>query len=45
MAIWCADIGSDADKEIHHIVMASADRIVKGGDSFVIGLAGIAHLW
>ena len=44
VAIWCTNIGSNADQEIHHIVMTSADGIVKGGDAFIIGLAGVVHL-
>lgn len=45
VAVLCSDIGSDANQEIHYIVMASADGIVKGSDAFIVGLAGVAHLW
>lgn len=44
MAVWRTNIGSYANQEIHHIVMAAADGIVKGGDAFIIGLAGVVHL-
>lgn len=45
VAVWCADIGSRANQEIHYIVMAPADGIVKGSDAFIIGLARVVHLW
>lgn len=44
VAVWRADIGSGANQEVHHIVMASANGVVKGGDALVVGLAGVAHL-
>lgn len=44
VAVWRADIGSGANQEVHHIVMASANGVVKGGDALVVGLAGVTHL-
>lgn len=44
VAVWGADIGSDANQEIHNIVMAAADGIMKGSDAFIVGLARISHL-
>lgn len=44
MAVWCTGVCSDANQEIHHIVMAAADGIVKGSDALVIWLAGVTHL-
>lgn len=44
MAVWCTDIGPNANQEIHNIVMAPADGIVKGSDAFIIGLARVIHL-
>lgn len=45
MAVWCTDIGPSANQEVHNIIMAPADGIVKGSDAFVVGLARVAHLW
>lgn len=44
MAVWCTDVRSDANQEIHHIVVAAADGIVKGSDALIIWLAGVTHL-
>lgn len=44
VAVWCADVGSGANQEVHHVVMASTDAVVKGGDALVVGLAGVTHL-
>lgn len=44
MAVWCTDIGSNANQEIHNIVVASTDGIVEGGDAFIVWLAGVVHL-
>lgn len=45
MAVWWTNIGSNANQEIHNIVMAPADGIVKGGDAFIVWLARVIHLW
>lgn len=45
VAVRCADICSNADQEVHHVVVAPTDGIMKGGDSLIIGLAGVTHLW
>ena len=44
MAVWSTDVGPNADKEIHHVVVAPADCIVKGSDALIVRLAGVAHL-
>lgn len=44
MAVWCTDVGSDGDQEIHNIVMTSTNGIMKGSDAFIVGLARIIHL-
>ena len=45
MAVGCADISSNANQEVHHVVVAPADGVVEGRDALVVGLAGVAHLW
>lgn len=44
MAVLCAGIGSRADQEVHHVVVAPANGVVKGSDALVVGLAGVTHL-
>lgn len=44
MAVWRADIGSNANQEIHHVVVAAADAVVKGSDALIVGLARVVHL-
>lgn len=44
MAVWCTDVGSNSDQEVHNIVMASTDCIMKRSDAFIIRLAGVIHL-
>lgn len=44
VAVWCADIGSNANQEVHHVVVAPTDGVVKGSDALIIGLAGVVHL-
>lgn len=45
MAVGGTGIGSGANQEIHHVVVATADRVVEAGDAFVVGLARVVHLW
>ena len=45
VTVWSADIGSNTNQDVHHVVMAATDGIVQGGDAFIVGLAGVAHLW
>ena len=44
MAVGGADIGSDANQEVHDVVVTSADGVVERRDALVVGLAGITHL-
>lgn len=44
VAVWRTDVGSRANQEVHHAVVAPADGVVEGGDALVIGLAGVGHL-
>lgn len=44
MAVWCTDVGSDADQEVYNIVMTSANSIMKGSDALIVGLARVIHL-
>lgn len=44
VAVRRADVGPAADQKVHHAVVAPADGVVKRGDAFVVGLAGVHHL-
>ena len=44
MAVGGADVGSDPNQEVHHVVVASANGVVERRDALVIGLAGVSHL-
>lgn len=44
MAVLCAGIGTRADQEVHHVVVAPANGVVKGSDALIVGLAGVTHL-
>lgn len=44
VAVRCADVGSRAHQEVNHVVVASADGVVKGSDALVVRLAGVNHL-
>ena len=44
VAVGSADVGADADQEVHHAVVPSTDGVVEGGDALVVRLAGITHL-
>lgn len=45
MAVLCTDIDSNANQEVHYVVMPPADGIMKASDAFIVGLARVSHLW
>lgn len=45
VAIWRTDIRPDANQKVYNVVVTPADRVVKGGDAFIVGKAGVSHLW
>lgn len=45
VAVWSADVCSDANQEVHHIVVSPTDGVMKCSDALIIGLAGVTHLW
>jgi len=45
MAVWCTYVGSNANQEVHHIVMPPTDGVMQASDALIIWLAGVSHLW
>lgn len=45
MTVRGADVGPNANQEVHHVVVPPADGVMQPRDAFIVGLAGIGHLW
>lgn len=44
MAVWGADVGTNAYEELHYGIVPTTDSIMKGGDALIVRLAWITHL-